>query len=640
MATSPRAARLAARAVALAVLAAFAALPAAAIARPLPAADDVAPALRLDIASYGPALVTPGAGFVVSASVANDGLEVVTNASITIAVSAEPLRERTQLDQWELGESEPDMREVARRSLGESGGIGALTQTDVTLVATPDALGFGAETWAVYAVSISLERDGVVVRSARTYVTYLAGDAPPTTLAIAATVSGGPARVDAILTAAQDPRIAILADPTALAAASVAAGDERTVYLLPAGNVDVASLARASDAALLGRALAAAREAPVPAAASPWIAAVPSIDASVLATAIGDGAAAVLVQQPLGSPGLDGADVTPATATPSGGAENAPPILVADPSLSAAIAGSRTPPALRAARALAVSAELAMHNTSGMTVLVAPGTSWVIEDATRSAALDAVLAAPWIEITSLPGLLASAPTATIDVPDNASLDTDIDSTVIGRASGALRDLEYLADASSDPAAVYAPPAQALFASLASEGRADPEARSGAIESAIEAVHGVVNSVGLAEGSTLNLISTSGNVPVTVRNDLDVDVTVSVVFQTRSPNLVVRSAPIVVIPAHSTAPALIPVTAVSSANVRAQVWLNSPDGFRLSPSTPVTVRVRADWGVAFTAVVGAAAILLLAGGIWRTVRRGRGATRATPGEAPPEEPFRD
>ena len=87
-------------------------------------------------------------------------------------------------------------------------------------------------------------------------------------------------------------------------------------------------------------------------------------------------------------------------------------------------------------------------------------------------------------------------------------------------------------------------------------------------------------------------------------------------------------------ANTSATVLIPVTAVSSANVAAFVHLTDADGHPLTPDTIVRVRVRADWGAAFTRIVGGAAILLLVGGIWRTARRGRRDTRGTPGDEPP------
>ncbi len=79
--------------------------------------------------------------------------------------------------------------------------------------------------------------------------------------------------------------------------------------------------------------------------------------------------------------------------------------------------------------------------------------------------------------------------------------------------------------------------------------------------------------------------------------------------------------------------LVPVDAISSANISAFVRLTDAEGHRLTPNTLVKVRVRADWGTAFTAIVGGGALLLLVGGIWRTARRGKQNTRTEPGGEP-------
>ncbi len=111
----------------------------------------------------------------------------------------------------------------------------------------------------------------------------------------------------------------------------------------------------------------------------------------------------------------------------------------------------------------------------------------------------------------------------------------------------------------------------------------------------------LGSLYVAEGSDVNLIAASGNVPVTLHNNLNVDATVTVVMKSSSPNLVVQDQPLVTIPAGGDKTAHVAVTGVKSANVTATVALENPAGDVVAAPQVLRVRVRADWGNAMTAV---------------------------------------
>jgi hypothetical protein len=73
---------------------------------------------------------------------------------------------------------------------------------------------------------------------------------------------------------------------------------------------------------------------------------------------------------------------------------------------------------------------------------------------------------------------------------------------------------------------------------------------------------------------------------------------------------------------------VPVRAIGSGDVDLQVEVLAPSGAVVAGPTSFSVRVRAGWETAGTAVVAAAIALLFIGGIWRTVRRGRSSARTT------------
>jgi hypothetical protein len=201
---------------------------------------------------------------------------------------------------------------------------------------------------------------------------------------------------------------------------------------------------------------------------------------------------------------------------------------------------------------------------------------------------------------------------------------------------ALRGLEALASATEDPATVAGPLHDTLIHGLSFDRRSDASERDSAIVAAIEDIDEVRTAVSLPGSSALNLISASGNVPVNVRNDLDVAVTVTVVIESRSAILRIQDRPEVVIPPDSTQQVLIPVTAVSSGNVTVRVSLTNREGYRLTPVTEVRMRIHAQWGDAFTAGIATIALALLIAGVVRTIRRGRADTRMGPSILPDGE----
>lgn len=604
---------------------------------PASAAQAVAPGdLRVDVATYGPAILQPGSPLSVGVTIAND--DVVDAAAVTLVLSltTAPITEREDLAAWASGTLAAPTREVARRLALGTGLVAAQTTVSTTVVAPAESLGLGADPWAVYGVALQVQLGSDDVKVFHTFATYLATTPPVMPLAIVATATGAPERVAAVVSAASDARTSLLVDPAALAlvpdqSASTLPSD---TFSLPAGDVDIASLARSHDSTILSVALDASAKAEAPATGRPWLAVLPSLDRESLQVAKDLGAAAVLLQ-PESAASAPALTADPGTLAPAllGTGTGGLPVIAPDFGLSAALAGGQVTAALRPASAVAESALIAMANPDERVVVASPGTSWMLDSDHHSAALEALAACPWLQLVSLTSVLTGTTTAEAVVPEVAVESGDISPSQIGAAADTLQNLQYLADATSAPTSVFRVPAAAILSSLSFEGRGDPAARTDAIYRALASAQSVIDKVSLPQGSDLNLISTSGSVPITVTNDLDVEVTVTVVLVTGSYNLRPNGQVPTKLAPGTSEQVLIPVTAVSSANVAASVHLTDGAGHRLTPDTLVRVRVRADWGTAFTGIVGGAAFLLLIGGIWRTARRGRRDTRRAPGHEP-------
>jgi hypothetical protein len=605
---------------------------------PVSAAPAVDPGdLRVDVAAYGPAILQPDSALSLGVTIANEGIVDAAGVTLVLSLTAEPITDRANLAAWASEKWTAPTREVARRLALGTGFVAAQTTVSTTVAADANALGLGAQPWAVYGVTLQVQLGSDDVKVFHTFATYLGGTPSVMPLAIVATAAGAPERVSAVATAASEARTSLLVDPTAaaLVAFGPASSFPHDVFSLPAGNIDLASLARAHESTILAAALDASAKADAPSAGTPWLAVLSSLDRESLTVAKEAGAAAVLLQpeSSVRAPALteDPGKIAPAlVGTGTGGLS----VIAPDFGLSAALAGGKVTEALRPASAVAESALIAMSNPDGHIVVASPGTSWMLDADHHSAALEALAICPWLRLVSLTSVLSDPTTAEAVVPEVAAEAADVSPSQISAAADRLQNLRYLAEATSAPIAVFRVPAAGILSSLSFEGRGDPEARTSAIIRALANAQAVIDKVSLPKGSDLNLISTSGSVPITVTNDLEVEAKVTVVLVTGSYNLRPNGQVSVTLAPGASEQVLIPVTAVSSANVTASVHLTDAAGHRLTRDTLVRVRVRADWGAAFTGVVGGAALLLLIGGIWRTARRGRRDTRGAPEDEPP------
>ena len=141
---------------------------------------------------------------------------------------------------------------------------------------------------------------------------------------------------------------------------------------------------------------------------------------------------------------------------------------------------------------------------------------------------------------------------------------------------------------------------------------------------------VVSGVHVVEGSTVNVVSAAADLPVTVANELDQDVSVVVSVQPRTPRLVADDPVEVVVDAGGAQRVAVPVRAVANGDTEVEIALSAPDGTSLGSPVVVPVRVRADWETRGLLVVGAVLALVLVSGLVRTIRRGRRRSESTGG----------
>lgn len=576
------------------------------------AADDEAvDAIGASVTAIGPAIATAATPVSVSATITNLALEDALGVTANLAITTAPLDDYAALDAWLAG-SETETRRLTATAPA-SGRVGAHSEAGITLTVPAGRLRLPNDAWGVWGLETSVVIDGAVVRTFRSAMTWRGAGVTPATvpLTVIATVAGSPERSAALATAAGTDGVTVAADPTAVTINP----DLPPAYVLPAGNLDIESVLRADRTSLLDEALG--RSGLGNTSSVPWLAVLAEPDGPTLRLAARRGAAAALIEPAYGW--QDYAELPALSRTGDGLAVVAPDYTLSDVLAHAA----PSDPASRAN----VTAYGALAAKLGGPVVVSAGPRWMINGDQRSPVLAALIASPWLTPTSLETLLADElPTLEVSAISAGGSDVPVSSTI--RVAQAVAAVTALEAAVADDEPIGATSVPALLRSLALEGRLDTERRTAAISSALEAAAAVRSAVGITEGSVLNLFTSEGNVPLSVYNDLSVPVTVRVVMESRSPNLVVKGSPEVTVEPGSVAQVQVPVEAVSSANVTVTLGLENLDGAPIAQRTNLAMRVRADWGQGFTVAVAVLAGALLAGGLYRTVRRGRGETRAS------------
>lgn len=611
-------------------------------ARPTVLAATMQDPVTATLTSIAPTYLTASSALTVRLELAA-GAAGATGVSTSVALTAEPLRSAREIDAFVAQPDAALARVVYRTSTDDPtvpATLLARTTTPVNITVLPEALTLGDSPTGVYGVLVTTRAAGMEPVIQPFVIAVVNTPLPRLDTAVIATVSGGPGRIAALLSAAADSRTALVIDSVAVAQLPEPADlDGREVYLLPGAHLDLTSATHGDALGVLDFSLA--RSAASPWGERPWLAFPGVLDDAVVEAAVSRGALAAVATTRMES-GWPPAEVTRTPVVISTSAAGATlPTLLTHQRLSHVLASSPASDATAPARLVAESALVALttadaSQTTAGTVLIAPGDQWIVDGTRASAELAALYAAPWIHPVTVQEVLDAGDAPAAPAPVAVSSPFDASREQLSAVSTTLHRLEVLASATDNPSAVLDVHGHALLSSLALPLRVDPAGREAAVTVALDTAAAVLGSVRVTSSSELTLVSTSGRVPVTVRNDLPYAVTVVVAMTSRSPNLLVDEQPTVTIAPQTEQTVLVPVTAVSSDDVRVSVALRTQDGVTLTMAQTLTMRVRAEWGSAATGLATAALVVLLLAGIYRTIRRGRRDTRMGPTEDPAVE----
>ncbi|GIJ00640.1 hypothetical protein CLV28_1216 [Sediminihabitans luteus] len=564
----------------------------------------------------------------------------------------------------------PTGREVAVQDVPD---VAAGESATVTFEVNRAQMGLGAWTaWGTQGLAVVVSDDDGPVAALRTFVTWDPGtgsQVEPVGVSLVAAVTGPPVDTDP-LTAASDlqsavsddgrladvlaatttlPDVAWAVDPEVVDAASalgesgsswaealLGATEGRDVFALPAFDPDVAAYAHAG--ALVPRlpvsgALADVRQDLAWPVGPPDLATVSTAVASgsPLVVATGDALAPTGATTPTGITEVETSDGSTAR------------MVVADTTLTDLLAGppgDESEEALLERRLVAETAAVAAQAPSrGRTLVVAFSRTWDPDPATLAARVEALEQSGWSSTVPISQLLDTRPSTDARTPlAEREVDTDELAPAVVTELAASRDqLASISSIVPDPEALTTVVDPQLVAPSAVAFRSSLGERLLAVDAARTAIESLADGVQVVPGSTFNLIADSGDVTVRLRNNLPQEASVRLVLTPDDPRLQIEENPSVVVPANSDLAVPVTVDAVGSGNVVVDVQVLGQDGTEVTAPSSFEVRVRAEWEGVGTAVGAVLLGLLLVGGIWRTVRRGRSARRAAADEVEIPDP---
>lgn len=418
-----------------------------------------------------------------------------------------------------------------------------------------------------------------------------------------------------------------------------AAAEGREVLRLPWSDPDLATLAHAdtsSSADLLQ--LAVSTDQPTTKALLTdantilWGAGELDQDTVDLVGEVGLGQA--LVTAPDAVPTLNASTGTSATEVSSADAGSTT-ALVPDGTLSALLEspGKDATAATAAQRMLAETAVLALEQRNDATpVLATIGRDWSAGTPVTEAQLTALESAGWVQNVSVQDLLDThsagqeSQVARADLPDRIRDDSELPPSWVNALAGDWRAAQAFGSVVPDPDTLLNGLDGDLLAPLSVAWRADPEGRAAAVDSARAESSARQSGLSVVLNEQFTVISSSAQITVTVRNELDQNAAVRVEMRPQKGCLETARSSLVEVVASGETQVKLTLHATANCDVSVDVSLVSESGRELANPVTFSARVAPTIENVGAIVIGILLALGLAFGIWRTVRRGQTARR--------------
>lgn len=316
--------------------------------------------------------------------------------------------------------------------------------------------------------------------------------------------------------------------------------------------------------------------------------------------------------------------------------------LVSDDVLSSALAdtGGRES-TLATQRLLAETAAVtAAHPAESPVVLATVPRAWNPEPAGVTSSLSTLRNAPWIQLDRV-GAARMLPPSTLERPNLSTAapapNTQLPGThvrIIARQLQRLEDFTPALVRQEDVARKIGPVRRSALEMLStcwiSRQKGVGPAR-GVLTTEVNRLYGSLAVVG---GSSANLLAETGQLPVTVDNQLDAPVRVYLDLHPASALVRVTGPVLVDVEAFKTRTVRVPLQAVGNGDVQIEGTLRLPAGAggssgrgarigaKVGNTSTIDVRVHYDWADRGLVWIGVVLALLLVAGLFRSVRRGR------------------
>ena len=250
--------------------------------------------------------------------------------------------------------------------------------------------------------------------------------------------------------------------------------------------------------------------------------------------------------------------------------------------------------------------------------------------------VNALFSPRWVSAQTFSDIASSEPTdVERQTVDAGTLDADT-STAISAMSSSLTSLGPLAKATDDPDAVYDSVTPQILPALAAQRT--PSEQLDSATAMTSQITGMLSAVSVEPSSAVNLINKSANFPVLVRNNLPWPIHVDVTLVPDDPRLRATPALSQTLAAQGATTVEVPVGAIGSGDIAVTYKVTTPDGLVLDDSQTVTVRMRAGWEDAITAVIASLFAALFLVGITRSLRKR--AARKAQGSSEADSPEAD
>jgi hypothetical protein len=202
-----------------------------------------------------------------------------------------------------------------------------------------------------------------------------------------------------------------------------------------------------------------------------------------------------------------------------------------------------------------------------------------------------------------------------------------DAARVARIAGAMSleaQVDAFAKAVERPELITGQQRLLLLASLSNRWREDPDGFETIQAGYVAQADDLLSSVAITTRQN-TVISDTTSLLINVSNELDQPITVRMSIMAGSGRIRVDDSAVVTVPAHGSASARPPITAISNGDVVVTARLTTEDGaVQIGESAPVELLIRAGFEAVVTTLFVVAVALLFGFGLFRSIRKRRRA----------------